>query len=271
MSTTTGISTTFPFPTALGTLPPEGSKVAAVAINWPIVLAGGGGYTAVINLLQQYQSGQFVTVQSVYVDNSTNIFPVSIVCAESQQNLTVAPFSQAMLPLISSVASQYTVTLNVVPYPAGNTLPLGSTRLHFLNTPQKPFALQEIAGTTNFQTINGNVAGLTQSFQILPALAATQHYAISQFSATILAPAAYSSAQIVTAALQDSGFGFYEWRDSFYVTATMVGVLYSRQTLFPTPSMQFDGGSAINFVLSAYPAGTVQLTYQITYGVVTIQ
>jgi hypothetical protein len=280
-----GATIRYPFPTNSGTLPPEpeGSKVVSAGINWASVLAGSGGYSTVVNLLSQFLTGQFTTVQSVFVDNATNIFPVSVTCGETQQKIVCAPFSQGMFPLIGSAAAQYTVTLGVVAYPAGNTLPPGSTTLFFLNTPQVPWEQQQIAGGTNFQSINGVISGWAATTQILPALPAAQHYAVSAFALTVMSGAASAvyatSAPLSLVLIDGSAVGFYLWRDGIYAPTTP-GLIYSKQTQFPTPSMQFFAGNPLslgvlttgNSLTGGYPAAPgFYAVWEITYGVVTIQ
>lgn len=279
MSGTVG---TFPFPTALGTVPAEGSKVAKFGINWPSVFAASHSFITNINLLSQFQSGQFKSTQAVFVDNSTNIYPVSITCAESGQTVSVGPFSQGMFPLISSAAAQYAITLGVVPLPAGNTFPLGSTTLHFLNTQQPPYAIQELAGGTNFQTVNGVIPVMNAAVQLLAGLPDGQHYAISAFALTLAsatAAAAFAAAGPIQVYLEEGATTFFPWRDAFFAS-TAPGLFYSKQTLFPQPSMQTVSANALTLNTTsnggvtgpfAGPVGGYLAVWEVTYGIVTIQ
>jgi hypothetical protein len=279
-----GSTGTFPFPTALGTRPlaSEGSKVVNYPINWTEVNAANRNFTLQINLLSQYQSGQFTTVQAVYVDNSTNIYPVTIVCAESGQSVEIGPFSQGMFPLVSSPAAQYAVTLGVVPYPVdAATFPFGSTDLSFFNTPQAPYETQALAGGTNFQTVNGCFGNVLGPVVLLPGLAGpNQHYAFSAVSISLIANAGFAAPVPMQAYLQDGNESFYPWRMGFMST-TAAGLQYRGETTYPQPSMQYFGGNPILFGTTnsgtsggfAYfgPPSGYFLVWEVTYGVVTIQ
>jgi len=139
------------YPVTIDTLPrgTEGSKVLPVTINWLTVFntltLGGGGLptrlVAALNLLSQYQTGQFTTVQAVYIDNLSCMYPVVVTSLETGQRIKVNPLTAGMYPLFASIAPSFTITLEFFQLPnyeqayGGNNL--GTTIVTFLNTPQR--------------------------------------------------------------------------------------------------------------------------------------
>lgn len=271
-----------PFPTNLETEPPapQGSKVARYILNWAQIFTGnaGQGYFSTINLLQQFLTGQFTTIQAVYIDNSTNYYPVSILCEDSGQVVTCAPFTVGMFPLVAANAAQFLVSLNVIPQPSGFTLATGSTKLFFFNTPQKPFLSQQLGLGTNFQTATGIIRSMTATTVILPALGPNNYYALSAFALTAQpAGAGFAAAVPIVFQLQETGSTFNLWQDSALCNVGDV-LYYSAQHIFPQPNIQPDPNkglslatqSASGSTTTGYPPGGYFLTWQATYGVVTI-
>jgi hypothetical protein len=137
----------FPAPVLLGTLPAgpaEGSRCVSLSVNWDQQYSASkfSSFAVPLNLLSQYNTGAFTTLQSVFVDNSTCSIPVTITAPEVNQTLRIPPFSQGMYPLI--VAPATVLTLSGINPPGnlytgltGSAWPSGTTKFCFLNTPQR--------------------------------------------------------------------------------------------------------------------------------------
>lgn len=278
--------TAYPFPTNLETEPPgvEGSKVARFALNWATIFTANAsaGYFTTINLLQQFLSGQFTTIQAIYIDNSTNYYPVTIVAEDSGQSVTCPPFSQGMFPLVAANAAQFLVTLNVSAQPTGFTLAVGSTKLLFFNTPQKPYLTSQLGIGTNFQTASGQLLTWGATANILPALGVNAYYALSAFTLTTQTASGgpgFAALTPILFRLQEAGFTFNLFQDS---TLCQIGqaLYYSNQILYPLPLIQPHPNTALNLATAnasgsttlGYPPGGAGYlaTWQATYSVVTI-
>jgi hypothetical protein len=280
-----GVQQTYPFPTNLETEPPpgQGSKVARYVLNWAAIFTGNAsqGYVTTINLLQQFLSGQFTTIQAIYIDNSTNYYPVTIVAEDSGQSVTCGPFSEGMFPLVAANAAQFLVSLNVIPQPSGFVQAVGSTKLFFFNTPQKPFLSQQLGLGTNFQTANGILGTWGSTAQILPALGPNNYYAMSAFTLTAMTAfggAGFAAAQSIGFRVQEAGFTSNLFQDSA-LCQTGVVLYYSNQILYPQPVIQPHPNTALNLATinssgsstAGYPPTLgYYATWQATYGVVTI-
>jgi len=132
-------------PVSLDTLPlsnREGSKCAYFNISWAAILAQYSNppfVTAKLNLLQQFQTGNFTTVQAVYIDNSTCAAAVLVTCDQTGQNITLNAFSQGMFPIVCNYSPSFTIQA-LFPYSNGVIqYSTCTTKFFFLNTPQKPF------------------------------------------------------------------------------------------------------------------------------------
>jgi hypothetical protein len=131
-----GNTPTYPSPVQIGTLPPEGSRAVAASIQWNNVRQTNQGYVAQLNFLTQYQSGQFTTVQSVWIDNLSNPWPLIFSVAEmTGQRLYVPANAVGIYPLIVPQAPVFTVQLlyTVGVLTLQGVLPV--TNFSFLNTP----------------------------------------------------------------------------------------------------------------------------------------
>lgn len=280
-----GVQQTYPFPTNLETEPPvgQGSKVARYLLNWTQIFAGNAsqGYSTTINLLQQFLSGQFTTIQAIYIDNSTNYYPVTVTAEDSGQTIFCAPFTQGMFPLVAANAAQFLVTLGVVAQPSGFTIAVGSTKLFFFNTPQKPYETQQLGLGTNFQTTCNVINTWTATRNILPALGPNNYYALSAFNLTVqTAPggAGFAAATPINFELQEAGFTNNLFMDGALCQTGTV-LYYSKQLLYPQPVIQTRPNTALNLAtlnssgsaLAGYPPVFGYFTtWQATYGVVTI-
>lgn len=132
----------------------EGSKVCSLNVNWAFVIASlpripNQVFAGVINLLSQAQTGNFSTIQAVWIDNSTCPYPVTLVSLETTQQIVVPAFHQGMYPILANTSPVFTLTLNYALDPnfaftigGIGTIPSTTqytTRLVFLNTPQRYF------------------------------------------------------------------------------------------------------------------------------------
>jgi len=91
-------------PAVNGALPCEGTKV------FPFVLDFTGGKNAyLIDLTQQYNQKQFTTLQTVYIDNSLNTSPTSVVCTSTGHIVTCPALSQGYFALFQPVPPVFQV------------------------------------------------------------------------------------------------------------------------------------------------------------------
>lgn len=148
----TGPGSSAVLPINYNTLPraEEGSKFYQVTQVWDFdqQTPDTDGWTRVtINLLQAFQSGQFTTIQSVWIDNTQTPVPVTLTCAATQHVINVPAFSEGMYPLASATAPVFVLamgpTLNAQGNPPTGTFNLrnyeSTTRVSFFNTPARPF------------------------------------------------------------------------------------------------------------------------------------
>jgi hypothetical protein len=143
-------------PVTLDTLPrpDEGSKACLLSCPW----VGAAPYLTRFNMLQQFQSGQFTTIQGALVDNSALPYPVTIACLDTSFVLIVPAYTQGMYPLLVGNSPSFTVMLA-----SGGVTIAGSpiTLIWLLNTPQKPWSNSyspSTAVTLGGTTINGVVS-----------------------------------------------------------------------------------------------------------------
>lgn len=149
-------------------MPPaqEGSKSLGILFNWG-ALPGppqSGNPQVPINLLQQYQTGQFTTIQAVWIDNTQNVRSVSLKAMETGQVITCPARCFGMFPVFTSVAPVFQLTLNLSITPFNPPLTGLATQLLFLNAPQRYFVSQpvsQVATLVSSATFNLNVNGNT--------------------------------------------------------------------------------------------------------------
>lgn len=163
----TGPGSSAVLPINYNTLPrdAEGSKFYQVTQVWDFdqQTPDPDGWTRVtINLLQAFQSGQFTTIQSVWIDNTQTPVPVTLTCAATQHVINVPAFSEGMYPLASATAPVFVLamgpTYNVIPHDGTFNLRNyeSTTRVSFFNTPARPFVSIPPNGGA-FQSDNSNV------------------------------------------------------------------------------------------------------------------
>jgi hypothetical protein len=275
----------FPQPIQLGQAPPpgEGPKSVAININWQNVFNTTGAFVQPVNLLSQFQSGQFSTVQSVYVDNQTCPEMVTIVCSDTGQQIRVPPFAKGTYPVLCSQTPEFTITLNLAFDPVtGNAFSNCSTRLFFLNIAQPYFEAAPQDFGQNFNHYSSTLAfgGSTLTVPLggspgsgMIALGNRQNYAINSLSLSIIAGIAYSAATAVQVSLLEIGAQIsILWTAVFEAPGGTTGDLFSEQTVFPTPVFQFQQQSYLALAFTAVPASANALfaAINLTYAIVTI-
>jgi hypothetical protein len=275
-----GPSASYPFPVQIGTLPREGSKAIIVSLNWISAPTGGIVPTFQVNLLQQFQTGQFSSVQSVYVDNSSVPYSVTLVCNESGQTLQIPPFSQGTFPLLAETAPSFSASMRAFANPSYGTKILNcTTDLYFLNTPQKPFLNRLPIYGQNFGTYFANFSMTSTQAPLtstsggigLTALGPNMHYLINYISLTVIAN--NDAAGGVTVTLQEYGHSgpYILWLDGFYCQPAVPGIVYSKIMQFDTPILTYDPLNSLELVMSAVPASGFAIELQINAGIVIIE
>lgn len=187
-------------PTQIGTLPPEGSRSATTIIPWQGLWLAGSQSVFQVNLLAQFQSGRFTTVQAVWINNLGVPWAVTVTCQESGQILVVPPFSQGMYPLIGQQSPIFTITLQT-----SNSGFLGrnpgivpaTTTLIWLNTPQRPYQTQQPpwGGFLNTVVVAIITAGPTTLIPALPNALAGQFFVLMSLHLILQNKVAFASAQ----------------------------------------------------------------------------
>jgi hypothetical protein len=90
------------FKTANQAFPSQGNRELPVVLDFTS--------TALIadTLFQEMSASQIEMVQSVYIDNSKNAAPLTLIFQDTLQNITAPPFSQGIYPVISAGKINYT-------------------------------------------------------------------------------------------------------------------------------------------------------------------
>lgn len=263
-------SATFPTPVTLDTLPGNGSKAVTIPIAWALVpvTPGRSGndnrVTQTINLLSQFQTGQFVNCQSVYIDNLTCSYGVSLTSTENGQKLTCPPFSSGSFPLLCGAAPIFTVELVSDFFAvAGGSVDNSSTILHFLNTPARTYVSQgagiyPINKTSAFSANSGNpitgditaiLAGELGTPAVPGGLDVAKHYLINglKICITLLPPPAGAapSQQIIQLIESGNSGPTVLWSSRMSGSNTVAEVIFDETITFPVPILQRDGGNVL--------------------------
>lgn len=284
---------TFPSPVQLGRLPTlrEGTKVVYVHIGWQSVYDSTHAFVDKINLLSQYQTGQFTTIQAVYVDNQTCPETVTLTCVDTGQTIRIPPFAKGMYPLLTAQAPLFTVELDLTFDPNyGQAFSACSTSLFFLNTPQRSFEAAPANLGQNFNSYSGILNGYTPANikQVLSStdvgsgmvsLGNNQYYALSSMNLdiAIIAGALTATPALVIPALLEvpglTGPSMVRWWGLSLVPASAGPQnIYSRTFVWPTPIIQINPDSDWWFQLSGLTGTTTaSVVINLTYSVVTIQ
>lgn len=269
-----GNSATYPMPAQIGTLPPEGSKQVTVSVAWANVFTAAAGFSTRINLLSQYQTGQFTSIQSAWIDNQTCPYECFLTVDDTQFRIRVPPFSAGMYPLVCGQAPSFTVLLNAFKDPATSTyLPTGSTKFTFLNTPEKPFETRELNFGSNFINATTQLNASVTAQNVLDAPGGNLHYAISGILITLCNQTdltAYSLSPVYLR-LGESGINPW-WQDIAYPPPSQAGVFYSQFVNLPTPIITRSSTNAVQFSINAtVTGGNCLAVVMVTAGLVSIQ
>lgn len=272
----------------------EGSKALFVPINWLSVLQQitivptPTRLIASLNLLAQFNTGQFTTIQAIYVDNSTCPYPVVITSIETGQQINVNPFTRGMYPIFASVAPAFTIELEFFQTPNYNNAygndPLvsgqtfGTTRVTFLNTPQRYFE-SAYTGTPQNYTGNFNTAVTTPITLIdnlstgfgMQSIDSQTLKRINQLYLSMVPSVAFAAITniAVTFSEQSPSFGqITHWIYRFNQPASQQGVVAAIG--FPGGLLQVDPASSFQFAISNLPpAGSWILVWNIQYNQLT--
>jgi hypothetical protein len=264
------LGATFPQPMQLGTLPPEGSRSVAVGIPWLPATGNPFGpltssYSYGINLLPQYQSGKFTTVQAVWIDNSTCPYSVQLTCAESAQSIIAPAFSQGIYPLVVQQAPSFVATLLPLNLGSGAVLAC-TTTLIFMNVPAPTYQQEQ-------PSIGGQTASISVPFNgsssvVLPAPSgAKQHYLINSFQIFSQNGSVFPFPGSLGVLLAETGNqAFFE--DAVLVNGTQTGPYYTKTVNYTSPVfLPFQKSLTLTFGQSA----TLSSWIGIQYGLVTVQ
>lgn len=141
-------------PVTLGTQVDAKAVAFSVRIPWADFFTATSILPAKINLLSQFQTGRFTSVQAVYADNSTVPYQVRLTCDETGQTIVLPPFSQGFYKLLVSSSPTLTASLTVTQLVPGVVTPPVpcTTVLQFLNTKQDE--TQRQVGDTSLQSFS---------------------------------------------------------------------------------------------------------------------
>lgn len=262
----------FPFPASIGDLPAEGSKVVSITIPW-----ASAASPFPINLLSQYQSGQFTAIQSLLVDNSTQPFDLTITSLEFGWSITAPGFTIGQYPLLCGPTPNFIVT----PKPSG-TLVLssantaGTTKLYFLNTPRGSFENRRYGPGGAFLNYSNRFTlanwGVPGSNTALITGTGAQHVAIRSFSLTLQGQSAAGEIEdtvILYEQPASGGLSRIMWQDFYSVPAGSDAVVYSRFISFEYPLIAQRPNPV--WLGGLNPTATaVNVALNITYDLVTV-
>lgn len=265
------VQNTYPFPINLSLSPREGGKAVSVYINWN----DGAPNPTYVNLLAQFNTGQFTSVQSVWVDNSTNMFPIFISCQQEQQTLFIPAFTQGLYPLVVGAAPLFEVLQQTYVYSFGDSQnpPLGSTTLIFFNTHQYPYQLNQPPLQQDWASSMITATALATPYQVLAAPPAPLYYAMVQMQINIYTTSAtFPAGGIFGFLLLESGASTGFFHDVAEVATGASGVIYSKLVSFQQ-NVLLPMGTAIEVQLSgiALPTGGVIVNIQLYYSFAIIE
>jgi hypothetical protein len=266
--------------------PKEGSKACTVKVSWANTNPFG---IYDINLLQQYNSGQFVDVQSVFIDNSTCPYQVSLTNSQTGHTVNCPPFAQGMFPIITTHSPSYVATLvYVTDYkaPPPQVIQNCTTKFLFLNSPQVPF-LNEIPeygnnyGNTSILVSVPSGANNAILHQIVPAAGSNIHYLINSLTFSPLIDPANAAQQSVLIFISEMGSSTDGQPVSstsstrLIASATVPAGLNTGQSFiqyFDTPLLTFLPNNGVGFFISEPDTIPANLSIGITlnYGTVLI-
>ena len=251
---------TFVTPVTLDTIPKEGSRCYVARVQWASTYSYPPYGQTGISLLQPFQSGQFTSVQSVYVDNATVPYRVRLTCLETGLTIHVPPFSQGTYNLLTGNSPSFVAVLDGVTAYYANAYASSPSSLVGVNS----------ACTTSFYFLN---TPRSEGQRLLPSLGMASGSAVSQFRLTNAANA------LTTAGRYQAGAGllpsilpavgansFYQLR-TLIITVTQVGT-YTTPVQIPLYLAQ--GGTSGAIALALLPvmptaSGTPAVLLQASY------
>lgn len=260
------VGAAFPVPVTLDTLPGNGSKAVSIRVIWNTVPIVGNSIAARviqnINLLSQFQSGQFNTVQAVYIDNLTCAYGVVLQSLESGQKLTCPPFSSGTFPLLCGPSPQFSAEIQGQFFFTAADIGNSSTSFHFLNTPARTYVnqgagifpvnapnpfLKSGAFTNDAAVI---MAGELGTPTVPGGLDVPKHYLIDGFSFTLTmvpppAPGGNFQGRVLLQAQGNSGPQLLFAQRVMADMTTNSAVMFNVNISFATPILVADGGNAI--------------------------
>lgn len=265
-----GSQATYPFPLTLGLNPPEGSKGVSVTIPWN----GGAANPYPINLLTQFNSGNFSTPQSVWIDNSSVPWPMMIVAEQQQQNIMVPPFSQGVYPLVIGQAPIFQVSLISVTQGGNQSPPLGTSNLTFFNVPQ--VAWQQPAKLQLTQWVGVGLTNLTPnsySANVILGPAPTPYYReITSVMLSVGCSGATTAAQTVSIYLVETGFTTPFFADMIQLPISSTGAWYRTSLVnFSNPPWLSENSGIALFCNAPLAANTLFATVALTYTLVMVE
>ncbi len=276
MSGSVSQSAVYPQPVTLSTEPKEGSKAVTISVYWLNYLLNNPSDTLEINLLSQFQSGQFTTVQAVQIDNSTNPYPIQVTSLETAASFLVPGFAQGMYPLLCGPAP----VLSIAMLNGSSATLNGTTRFTFLNTPH---AFSESRMPTygyGVAITQGRGAAIAPGSDVtvinFHPTAPGGHWTIAQIDLTLLSSVAIPGGVTCTVELVEQNPGFIDvgvlWSDiAFPATSSADGLLYVRSATLATPIICQKATSNVVARVTTAMTSAVYLSWQIQYGFVVIQ
>jgi hypothetical protein len=271
------VSASYPFPVTLNTQPAEreGSKAVPVTIAWASIIPDPQTLipSVLVNLLSQYQTGQFTSVQACLIDNATCPNVITLLSLETGQRIIVPGFASVTAPLLCGPAPEFRIS-------GDDSACIGSTRLFFLNTPHGFSETRQHMTDTPLGLGQGivscsvNAANVPTEF--FPAVSGrfNRNIAITALSMTLTTAIAYGAGTFVRLTVTEGNGAGQILQDAFYPPAA-IGLIYQRAFVFDPPivlrqTFPSPFGSNLCLELSAISGGGVALFGTLQGGYVTI-
>jgi len=210
-------------------------------------------------------------------------YPFSITSLETGQTIKVNAFTQGTYPLFCSTAPGFTATLEFFQAPNyevfyGNPNNIGTTRIYFLNTPQRwhesAYQGTPLSYWGNFNFTVANVPVLLVDNSGAPfgngmqAINAVTLKRINSIDLTMFPTTAFAAITTILFQLIEQGgnsgpYIRWIWRQSMPANQT---TLYQRQVQFPHGLLQFDPSNSFAVNINPLPpAGSWGIDINIQY------
>lgn len=248
--------------------PPGNAACVPIPVNW----AQSGPSVQLLTTLQQYFSGRFNTLQSVYIDNSTCPSAIGLTSSDTGQRIIVKPFSGGWYPLFCGPSPQLTATNYQLLTYANAINPLqvlsgGSTTFTLLNVPARPFEFTSDGTILPPNTVVFSAKNILIGELLMPApppqpTTSAELYTVIYGMNLILSGGPYASAKMVQLALTAFNSGTYDeiyFLDGFESNTTG-GVFYSKNLAFDPPLIAIQNAEGLYLTLDNYPVtGGIQI------------